>query len=446
MKRKFENVLEEDLNSLHPHKRVDRSVTSTARKNQISTELESEYIPGDTTSTYPLDTSIELFEYAPLDHNKSSIRLIQVLPDLCDGFIQCRVRHSHIEDEYTCLSYEWGLDEQIISVLMDGKHTYVRQNLWDFLSIAARKPNWHRKWFWIDALCIDQSNLKERNHQVQQMGSVYSRATEVVAWFGMDSQIESYLRTPENRTLKNEMSFTSVFKAFRDASYFSRAWITQELVLARSIVLAAGSFELDTLELPVSLFKKVHDYLHLSGFQILSPKRVELRGQDLIDLLRMHTTKQSREARDRVYSLLALCDSVHGLVVDYDLSDQEVAAQVLTACHSSFCLCTVDMIRSVLDLSASNDDPFVVIKYQRSSMLEKTYSRSYVLALRMHNSSNIHRSRLDLRNSDIVLTFTCWGRTKVLNLTNRLCVIERNSDGSACDVRIPLSFLLDMVE
>jgi hypothetical protein len=37
---------------------------------------------------------------------------------------------------------------------------------------------------WIDAICIDHSNVSERVHQVAQMGEIYSRATNVHVWFG----------------------------------------------------------------------------------------------------------------------------------------------------------------------------------------------------------------------------------------------------------------------
>jgi hypothetical protein len=37
---------------------------------------------------------------------------------------------------------------------------------------------------WIDALCIDQNDDKERGEQVQQMGSIYSKAERVIIWLG----------------------------------------------------------------------------------------------------------------------------------------------------------------------------------------------------------------------------------------------------------------------
>lgn len=40
---------------------------------------------------------------------------------------------------------------------------------------------------WIDAICINQSNLKEKGHQVALMGRVFSDARRVVVWLGNQS-------------------------------------------------------------------------------------------------------------------------------------------------------------------------------------------------------------------------------------------------------------------
>jgi hypothetical protein len=87
--------------------------------------------------------------------------------------------------KYTCLSYEWGTGEGGDWIEINRKLHYVRQNLLDFLQVARK--NHHSSPLWIDALCIDQDNYTERSHQVQQMGSIYSHAQEVLVWLGNDS-------------------------------------------------------------------------------------------------------------------------------------------------------------------------------------------------------------------------------------------------------------------
>ena len=37
---------------------------------------------------------------------------------------------------------------------------------------------------WIDALCINQDDTKERSHQFTQMGEIYRRDRQVISWLG----------------------------------------------------------------------------------------------------------------------------------------------------------------------------------------------------------------------------------------------------------------------
>ena len=41
---------------------------------------------------------------------------------------------------------------------------------------------------WIDAICINQDDVFERNHQVRLMGDLYRSATSVLSWLGADRQ------------------------------------------------------------------------------------------------------------------------------------------------------------------------------------------------------------------------------------------------------------------
>jgi len=40
---------------------------------------------------------------------------------------------------------------------------------------------------WIDAICINQNDISERNNQVRQMGAIYSQASQVVVWLGEET-------------------------------------------------------------------------------------------------------------------------------------------------------------------------------------------------------------------------------------------------------------------
>jgi hypothetical protein len=156
------------------------------------------------------------YQHASLNHGRSSIRLVQVLPDLStDGLIQCEIsqhalpvtvtKHTNDGKEkdycmksaseefhpYICLSYVWGDLKEKTTIRINGRTFRVGKNLSSFLRHARRTLS--STCFWIDALCIDQSNTKERNQQVQQMGKVYTLAQTVLIWLGDDLEIEDML-------------------------------------------------------------------------------------------------------------------------------------------------------------------------------------------------------------------------------------------------------------
>lgn len=117
--------------------------------------------------------SSDCFEHTPLDTTSNSIRLLRILPDLSNtGLLQCEIWHATTDAEYTCLSYVWGAEANQETILINGKRLDCRKNLWDFLSVARIKHTSGVKAFWIDAVCIDQTRISERNHQVRQMGDI----------------------------------------------------------------------------------------------------------------------------------------------------------------------------------------------------------------------------------------------------------------------------------
>ncbi|PVH72885.1 hypothetical protein DL98DRAFT_432380, partial [Cadophora sp. DSE1049] len=128
-----------------------------------------------------------LFTYPALDHGASQIRIIRLQPRCENESITCHLYVSDLEDEdckYEALSYEWGEATSNQHISLDGKDIGIRENLWWALR-HLRAENVERI-IWIDALCIDQNNEMEKNHQVSLMGRIYSRASRVVAWLGRE--------------------------------------------------------------------------------------------------------------------------------------------------------------------------------------------------------------------------------------------------------------------
>lgn len=90
------------------------------------------------------------------------------------------------ENGYDALSYVWGDDTILHGIQINGQLFHVRQNLYDFLQ-TAKRLSWTSA-IWIDAVCIDQHNINERNTQVRMMTDIYKSATTVRAWLGQDDR------------------------------------------------------------------------------------------------------------------------------------------------------------------------------------------------------------------------------------------------------------------
>jgi hypothetical protein len=101
---------------------------------------------------------------------------------------------------------------------------------------------------WIDSLSIEQANVEERNHQVQLMGCIYRDAKNIVVWLGpakddsdlamsVLADVGAYLGSPED---SSETQHTSIV-ALCTHPYWRRAWVQQELHLARHFSVYCGS-------------------------------------------------------------------------------------------------------------------------------------------------------------------------------------------------------------
>jgi hypothetical protein len=126
------------------------------------------------------------FTYAPLPEGGDTFRLLRILPSLhIESQIRCELFVASIkkyENKHIAGSYVWGRPEPSCSILLNGTPFTVRQNLWHFL--RACRSKFKTRLMWIDAICINQSDIQERSAQVQEMKRIYSGARCVYSWLG----------------------------------------------------------------------------------------------------------------------------------------------------------------------------------------------------------------------------------------------------------------------
>jgi hypothetical protein len=132
--------------------------------------------------------------------------------------------------QYTALSYMWGAAIADHTIDLNGTPFLVRKNLWTFLDRA--RTDGFEGYLWIDALCIDQTRVGERNHQVALMGNIYSHAEGVIVWLGhVCEDIENAITAisgayaPEKLPLSAMAQHTSGIQRFCQLEYWRRAWM-----------------------------------------------------------------------------------------------------------------------------------------------------------------------------------------------------------------------------
>jgi hypothetical protein len=112
----------------------------------------------------------------------------------------------------------------------------IGENLWHFFYEFRKKHTLQQYNFrdsrskicylWIDAICIDQSNLKERNRQVAQMRDVYTNAESVIVWLGLAQGREelAFLLARYPNLLKVE-ELQRELLSLLSKPYFTRVWV-----------------------------------------------------------------------------------------------------------------------------------------------------------------------------------------------------------------------------
>ncbi|KAF2868679.1 heterokaryon incompatibility protein-domain-containing protein, partial [Massariosphaeria phaeospora] len=123
--------------------------------------------------------------YQPLQSARE-IRLLQLLStEDKTSPVQCRwhtVTLQAREHQYEALSYCWGSSHETQKVYTDTGFVRVNKNL--HTALRDLRNTGSERFLWADAICINQADIQERNHQVSLMKSIYSSAARVIVWLG----------------------------------------------------------------------------------------------------------------------------------------------------------------------------------------------------------------------------------------------------------------------
>jgi hypothetical protein len=240
---------------------------------------------------------------------------------------------------FTALSYTWGPVSSTFDIFVNGEPVSIRKGLYRFLQAYDGDA-----YLWIDQICIDQSNVLERNHQVGMMSSIYTQCRSVIIWLGR-------LRTrPRAPIIFNSTRNVEALAAILQHEYFTRLWIVQEVLLAQDIHVlchfpAVGSIWVSWVDM-CSVFEHSQDALGLLNIPsapialLRENGRLQQQGRPI--RLRLGETISTfsggycQDPRDKMYGLMGLVKYDHRVAVDYRKSIHEVFLDVVEALYGVY--------------------------------------------------------------------------------------------------------------
>ena len=158
--------------------------------SEDSTSGSPELKPNSSSSHTLID-----YKYQPLPTSPATIRLFKILPPSSPALeepVVCEIHHFDLDTaasmEYCALSYAWGEPEFDEAISINGHRLRVTSHLCKALQ---RLRSYDLKWIWVDAICIDQSNVPERSTQVSFMGRIFSSARSTFVYLGEANEEEA---------------------------------------------------------------------------------------------------------------------------------------------------------------------------------------------------------------------------------------------------------------
>ncbi|GAQ34451.1 hypothetical protein AtubIFM54640_006069 [Aspergillus tubingensis] len=287
-----------------------------------------------------------VFEYLPLDQGPFSTRILRLLPSKDRAApIKCQLFNYSLQDEiaqeYDALSYVWGdqTDGQS-NISINNQAFSVGKNLHSAL-LRLRGFEFERT-LWVDAICIDQNNIREKEKQIQNMARIYEQARQVVVWLGEEADnstqaLESIRAAAEAGFAEEQFHMPSESATIEGVKslflrrWFYRMWILQEVGLARNIQIQCGPVKMSGYAFATGMEAyrsyagpSVMSTTHLIRGAIFRPQYEmhPMKKLSLSELIDMHHTNEASILHDKIFALLGLSSESHkvpGLLPNYQV-------------------------------------------------------------------------------------------------------------------------------
>ena len=263
----------------------------------------------DAAPLSPTTASRTEYDYrnSPLSEHERVFRLVQLLRH-ADGSVRYDLVSSPLANapDYEAISYRWGSEERSHSIFVADATFGITSSVYDILNDSCLQPTetGETRHLWIDFLCINQRDKREKDHQIPLMRDIYAGASQVVVYLGdaADAQLAYHFITdlleyteaqqanrqalellellmPLVNPLRNLEGREAFFRMITH-DYWSRTWIIQEIISGKRVfILYGGSYICWTsLESVVRSIGKERDLAYMFFYGLDKVRIVEVYG------------------------------------------------------------------------------------------------------------------------------------------------------------------------
>ncbi|KAK0738181.1 heterokaryon incompatibility protein-domain-containing protein [Schizothecium vesticola] len=210
------------------------------------------------------------YQYAAFVNPDKEIRLLRLHNDFWGG-LKCTLISMPLTGPppYEAISWAWDkpADQGTRTLWIDGMALGISPNMYRIISTLA--PFYGTRLLWIDSICINQqgeAGKAEKKDQLPLMTNIYESAARVVAFPGQGklanlaasfvADLHTHLVTrldpnmPVDTDRSNHHPYRSRKKAWKgfyelaQQRYWTRAWVIQEMVVAKTAVVRYGRTEI----------------------------------------------------------------------------------------------------------------------------------------------------------------------------------------------------------
>lgn len=286
--------------------------------------------------------------YTPIDSTKGEIRLLIIEPATTyDSPLVCHLQPAFLSPapqghgnppsshrpQFEALSYTWGLPGVMCEIQLNGQPFPIQENAAAALR-RLRFTGTHKtaRKMWVDAICINQADIHEKEGQLMLMRKIYEEAEQVCVWLGeptastalaiqdLQDSVGVALTASTGKSIVNYYMATLLAPShpFRNVTsgaawqwsveldlefdigdirellsrpWWNRVWIVQEAVVGKKVVLMVGSeqFDWENVERSLERIKK---------------GRV-LQGTGAVEMFGVVVNPEMYSAQDESYRLIA---------------------------------------------------------------------------------------------------------------------------------------------